>query len=226
MNPGYVYILLNHSMPGILKVGKTRRDPRARARELSTTSVPTPYVVAFELFSDDYDDLEKKMHLALSDFRVSPNREFFKYPLNDAIALLIEYNQPSEDAESIYFAEDIFERLKEKYGSYLDPNIVSVRIVQTHNHVWLEITWEELVGGYLKDQIIKRSDLAFIRESEKELVFSSNVAVTINARKFTEEYDIFSIIMTTDLFHEEACKKIDREHNPIYKEKSQSGSRG
>jgi len=204
-------------MPGILKIGKTRRDPCERARELSNTSVPTPYIVAFELFSENYDVLEKKMHLVLDDFRVNPNREFFKYPLNDAILQLIKNNQASHDAESIYFAEDIFERLKDKYKSYIDPKIVAVRIVQTHDHVWLEISWEELVAGYLKNQIIKRSDLAFITEDEENLFFSPSISVTENARKFTDEYDVFSIIMTTDLFHEEACKKIDKEHNPIYK---------
>jgi len=38
MTHGYVYILINHSMPGLLKIGRTVRDSRARARELSTTS--------------------------------------------------------------------------------------------------------------------------------------------------------------------------------------------
>jgi hypothetical protein len=52
MASGYVYILVNHSMVGLLKIGRTVRDSRARARELSTTGVPTPFQVAFEVFSD------------------------------------------------------------------------------------------------------------------------------------------------------------------------------
>lgn len=62
MAAGYVYILINHSMPGLLKIGKTIRDCRVRARELSTTGVPTPFQVAFELFSEDHEALERTIH--------------------------------------------------------------------------------------------------------------------------------------------------------------------
>ena len=44
---GYLYILTNASMPELLKVGRTARDPHERARELSTTGVPTPFEVAW-----------------------------------------------------------------------------------------------------------------------------------------------------------------------------------
>ena len=71
MTHGYVYILINHSMPGLLKIGRTVRDSRARARELSTTSLPTAYTVAFEVFSQDCEVLEKEAHTRLADFRVA-----------------------------------------------------------------------------------------------------------------------------------------------------------
>ena len=38
--------------------------------------------------------------------------------------------------------------------------------------------------------------------------------VTENARKFVEEFDPFSIIMTTDLFHETACHDVNNNFNP------------
>jgi len=53
MNPGYVYILINPSLPDLIKIGKSVRDPRKRARELSTTGVPAPFQVAFQTFSED-----------------------------------------------------------------------------------------------------------------------------------------------------------------------------
>lgn len=97
MNPGYVYILINQSFPHLLKIGRTLRDSRARARELSTTGVPTPYQVAFEIFSENHEQLEAAMHSELAAFRVTDRREFFHYPLNKAIAKLQELNRPTTD---------------------------------------------------------------------------------------------------------------------------------
>ncbi|WP_198174539.1 GIY-YIG nuclease family protein [Burkholderia pseudomallei] len=77
MAPGYVYILVNPSMPGLVKIGRTLRDARTRARELSSTSVPTPFQVAFELFAEQHEALETRVHQALTDFRVDAAREFF-----------------------------------------------------------------------------------------------------------------------------------------------------
>ena len=52
---GYVYILVNDSMPGLIKIGKTARNSLARAKDLSSsTGVPTPFKVAFELSSEEH----------------------------------------------------------------------------------------------------------------------------------------------------------------------------
>jgi hypothetical protein len=165
---------------------------------------------------------QKEAHTRLADFRVAQNREFFRYPLDRAIKLLLQLSVPPSDEDAKYFAEDILDRLAAKYGTDLDQDIVAVRIVQTKDRVRLEVTREEEVAGYLKDQLIKRTDLAFIMgETYDQTFFLPNSTVSENARRFVEDYDPFSIIMTTDLFHEEACKRIDREFNPIYKEGQQ-----
>ena len=44
---GFVYILTNECMPGLVKIGSTQQDPVERARTLSNTSVPFPFNVAF-----------------------------------------------------------------------------------------------------------------------------------------------------------------------------------
>ncbi|WP_064609866.1 GIY-YIG nuclease family protein [Photobacterium sp. J15] len=215
MNPGYVYILINESMPGLLKIGKTRRDSRSRARELYKTGVPTPYHVAFELFCDDYNHAEKAIHEELSDFRVNNNREFFRYPLDKAIKLLQTFagNTSEEDAFS---AIDITEGLMSKYAQWIKPDIVSVRIVQPRERVWLEITQEKEVGGYLVDQIITRTDLGFITggKGERELYFSPDSSISFNAQLFISDFDPFSIINTTDLFHDEGANEVNEKYNP------------
>ncbi|MBE9142518.1 hypothetical protein IQ236_04680 [Planktothrix mougeotii LEGE 06226] len=93
--------------------------------------------------------------------------------------------------------------------------MVGVRIIQTQERVWLEVTEEEEIAGYLKNQTIKRTDLAFISDGDYESrFFKSTDDVTINADKFVKEFDPYSIIMTTDLFHEEACHEVDEKFNP------------
>lgn len=213
MNPGYVYILINPSMPGLIKVGRTLRDARARARELSTTGVPTPFQLAFELFSEEHERLESEVHRGLADFRVTTNREFFRYPLDRAIDLLQRLNTPPSRPEARFVSEDITTRLKSKYASYLHPDIVSVSIVQVPGRVWLEITREKEVAGYLRDQAVTRTDLAFI-VADTDKYFRPEDDVQINARKFVEDYGPYSIINTTDLFTPSACEEVERLHNP------------
>ena len=211
MVPGYVYILVNPSMPGLIKVGRTLRDSRMRARELSSTGVPTPFQVAFEIFAEQHETLEARVHLELTDFRVNAAREFFRYPLDKAIALLINLAEPIQSTAEQYVAEDVTQRLREKYSMFLRPDIVSVRVVQVPGRVWLEITNEKEIAGYLVDQTIQRTDLAFIADTD-EAFFRPEDDVSLNANKLVNNFDEYSIVMTTDLFHDEACQQIVRSY--------------
>ena len=90
---GYVYILSNEAMPGIYKIGTTsREDLDARLRELYTTSVPLPFECAFSCKIEDYKKVEKILHNAFSDYRINPNREFFKVAPERAIPILEHLN--------------------------------------------------------------------------------------------------------------------------------------
>lgn len=214
MSAGYVYILINSSMPGLIKVGRTFRDAKARARELHTTGVPTPFEVAFELFSEDHEALEQRLHEQIAEFRVAGNREFFRYPLKRAIEHLQEISSPPKHSSSAYCAEGIFHDLTKKYRTWLKPTIVDVRIVQTQERVWLEITEEKEIAGYLVDQTINRSDLGFCSGDDSQgQYFSPSNTISENASKFVETWEPHSIIMTTDLFHQEACNQIENDPN-------------
>lgn len=82
---GYIYILTNESMPGLVKIGRSIHGGSNRARQIYTTGVPTPFDLAFEIFSGDTDLMEKHIHHALSKYRVNEGREFFSCPLHVAI---------------------------------------------------------------------------------------------------------------------------------------------
>lgn len=76
--PGWVYILTNPSMPGLVKIGLTTRALSARAAELTAaTGVPTPFVIAWGRAVSDCAAVETAVHRMLDDRRVSGKREFF-----------------------------------------------------------------------------------------------------------------------------------------------------
>jgi hypothetical protein len=79
MKTGWVYIMVNDSMPGFVKVGYTSGTPQERAAEICGTGVPMPFIVvtAF-LFADNARNIEQLSHSFLNQYRASANREFFK----------------------------------------------------------------------------------------------------------------------------------------------------
>lgn len=85
MSKGYVYILSNPSMPGLLKIGKTTRSVEQRCCELYVTGVPTPFEVVAEMKAPDCGELERYVHRALASFRVSDAREFFAVEASKAV---------------------------------------------------------------------------------------------------------------------------------------------
>ena len=82
--PGYVYVLTNPSMPGLVKVGRTARDPRKRASELRTTGVPGRFKVEYQAKARDAVLAEGIAHRMLSSHRVANDREFFKVSVSKA----------------------------------------------------------------------------------------------------------------------------------------------
>src|SRR3546814_10711833 len=81
---GYVYILANPSMPGLVKIGMTRRSPLVRARELSGTGVPRPFRVAYSLEVENCAEVEGRVHAALARRRINDDREFFRIGIGPA----------------------------------------------------------------------------------------------------------------------------------------------
>lgn len=77
MTPGFVYILTNESMPGLVKIGRTCRDVDLRASELWQTGVPTKFDVFASERTCDCVQLEAYIHGDLRKRRVNRSREFF-----------------------------------------------------------------------------------------------------------------------------------------------------
>lgn len=88
---GYVYVLTNDYMPGLVKIGETGRDDyRDRLKDLYRTGVPVPFkaVHASKVKKEDTRKIEHALHVAFDPDRVNPRREFFHMSPDRAIAIL------------------------------------------------------------------------------------------------------------------------------------------
>ena len=123
MSRGFVYILTNPSMAGIVKIGKTTRSVSGRAQELYQTGVPTPFVVAHSVETPDCHELELKIHKALAEKRVSESREFFRTEAANAARLLLDEQrcQIEEWLDSFFPNEMLIQR-----ETFIDPGTVSI----------------------------------------------------------------------------------------------------
>lgn len=91
-NHGYVYILSNPGMPGLLKIGMTRFDPTRRVQELSSaTGVPTPFQLVYYREFHDCVAAELEIHsiFATKGLRYNDQREFFSVDTVEAINTLL-----------------------------------------------------------------------------------------------------------------------------------------
>ncbi|MFA5471777.1 MAG: GIY-YIG nuclease family protein [Acholeplasmataceae bacterium] len=78
---GYVYVLTNPSFrDDWVKIGKSKRLPDVRGKELSNTAVPLDYEVYATLHTVRFNEAEKMIHNfidKISDLRINKRREFF-----------------------------------------------------------------------------------------------------------------------------------------------------
>lgn len=116
-NHGYVYVLSNPSMPGLLKIGMTRFDPSRRVQELSSaTGVPTSFQLVYYREFHNCVSAEIEIHsiLASKGLRYNDQREFFTVDTVEAINTLLSLEDNEDDnqevvekVESCNYNEDI-----------------------------------------------------------------------------------------------------------------------
>lgn len=84
-----IYILINESMPGYVKIGKTSANNlEQRIRQLDTTGVPLPFECFYACTVKDAHFVERQLHDAFMDHRTRSSREFFEISPDRAVAAL------------------------------------------------------------------------------------------------------------------------------------------
>lgn len=100
---GWVYIISNESMPDILKIGYTERDPRKRAYELYNTGVPTAYKVDYFIYVSHPYEVEQKVHSILKSVNVG--KEWFKSSKKEAISSIEDAIKISKNEIQDFFVD-------------------------------------------------------------------------------------------------------------------------
>ena len=155
---GIVYLLTNPAMEGYVKIGMTGgnsvQDVKNRMKTLDDTGVPRAFNCEYAAVVENYEEVEKALHVAFGDNRVRPNREFFEGITPFRIKAVLKLHEkvdvtpsPTDTAEAT--GEDEVERpprvenfkftmAKVPLGAILewtdDPSI-TCKVVDEYNHV-------------------------------------------------------------------------------------------
>jgi hypothetical protein len=127
-NTGYVYALINTAMPGLVKVGRTQRNPQERAQELSgATGVATPFILLYYVYLSDCQMGERIAHerLSSSGRRENDGREFFRIDNKAVVNLLISL--PGQLAGDGDGSENSFIECKNIEDFSFDEHIALIR---------------------------------------------------------------------------------------------------
>ena len=86
---GFIYILNNPSLEGIVKIGATTKDPNDKCRELSSNpSIPTPFNIVYYLSSMNPFKVVGIVYEILDKYTVDKSRDFFKVDVAQTVNLI------------------------------------------------------------------------------------------------------------------------------------------
>lgn len=85
---GWIYVLSNKAMPGLVKVGFSTKDPVLRIDELSGTGLPHPFDLEYDALVLEPQNVEEKVHNRLAAHHEA--KEFFRTDVQTAVAAIRE----------------------------------------------------------------------------------------------------------------------------------------
>lgn len=99
---GYVYILTNKCLKGMVKIGMTSRPVDTRSKELFNTSLPMPFDEFASLKTSKFVEVEDLVHRILTKLtrkRVNESREFYKIKPSEALEILEDVSRLLDPAD-------------------------------------------------------------------------------------------------------------------------------
>lgn len=164
MAKGFIYILRNNAMAGLLKVGYSVKSPDERARELHTTGVPEPFELAYYCYVEDAKRIETEVHQGLSSSRHNHSREFFRVELEKVVQLITTLCKPE------------FENL-------VTPKKHQINLISRHNLEWEQKELDDFEEVLYRNSLEKYVHSVFYDSNSNSCSF-----------EFSEEVEAYSPI--------------------------------
>jgi hypothetical protein len=233
-NPGYVYILSNPDLSGLLKIGMTSKIPEVRAKELSgTTGVSSKYQIEYYGRVEDRFLAEKAAHNRLENFH--HKKEFFKVDIGVAIYCVEtiscpierEYIKPGNDQKVLNYAQERdqipYKQLEKEWKEReKDRRRYTAEQAKMKN-------WEKMVEDYMRKKTDKEEPLFNYNKLPGNPHVKKNVT-----EQFKEDYNPNKVVLPSELARaehqankaQEDLKKKEREIDKLKKELADEKNKG
>ena len=109
---GWVYIIVNKAMKGLIKIGYSNKDPLFRAKELESTGTAHKYQVVYDALVREPYKVERNVHSQLEEF--NEDKEWFNCSIRTAIES-IRKNSPKIFLEAL--DKDLLSDIELKNGN-------------------------------------------------------------------------------------------------------------
>lgn len=153
---GFVYFLINPSMPGLVKIGWTSKNVEDRMKQLNGTGVPTPFQIMAQIYVSSPQLVERQIHNLLKNHRVDNQREFFSGDLGTlfekCIPAILKNITNFKGESTVFNTKNTISSLAEQIllhmttGTFRDKAKHDLEYINESRINWLIVEWhlEEL----------------------------------------------------------------------------------
>lgn len=202
MNKGFVYILKNDAFSDLLKIGFSTKIPERRAKELSSTGVPSPFMVSYYCLTESARAVEFSVHNALKKFRYSNDREFFQIDIREAVNCIRSHCKPEHEWSNevlIKSADGVPLNLKDLNFQVNSIEICSRRNVNSQIYEMVnfcELAHEKGLSEFIVSMLYCSNSDCCSLEFSPEVGEYSEIAISIRkiARETIGQFDWFGAV--------------------------------
>ena len=192
MKKGWVYVLTNQGMSGLVKIGYTSGLPQDRAKALYSTGVAYPFKVMYQVRCREYRKVEQAVHRKLAAKRVNNGREFFACSVQEAIDAI------AACVGDYFISDEDFRPVSERKKRSVGKQVRRRKNLSRLRYVLLGLSFFVMVGGIMWQLWYKsNSHLEGLKKEVLPSVISKNQpAVPVKVTRPRENMPLSDYIKT------------------------------